>query len=257
MKELIKIDKLRVEFQSNKSNFIAIDDFSLVINEYEFVSIVGLSGCGKTTILNLLGGFLEPTGGVILFDGKKIQKPSDDRVMVFQEDAVFPWYSVKKNISYALDLRDMQEQMKNGITAKYMNAVGLTSFSDFFPKNLSGGMKKRVDLARAYAANPKVLLMDEPFGALDTYTRQQMQLQLLNLCESEKKTILFVTHDISEAIFLSDKIVLMKSNPGGVQSVFDVPFIRPRKIALKKSIEFIGLLSEIENLLHSQDKSDE
>lgn len=257
MEAIIEIDKLHIDYFISRKRFVAVKDFTLSVAGLEFLTIAGLSGCGKTTVLNSIAGFLKPTSGSIRFEGRDIVKPSADRVVAFQEDAVFPWYTVKQNIAYALEMKGVNHEEKRKITENYLNLVGLTAFADYFPKDLSGGMKKRVDLARAYAANPKVLLMDEPFGALDTYTRQQMQLQLLNLHESEKKTILFVTHDIREAVFLSDRIVLMTPSPGSVFKIFQIPFKRPRKLEIKKTIEFIKLHDEIEDLLHLQEKPNE
>jgi len=253
---LILIDQINVSFQSKKSDFVALNNFNLEIERNEFVSIVGHSGCGKTTLLNLIAGFLKPTSGTLLFEGKSISSPASDRVVVFQEDAVFPWLTVENNIAYGLDAIGVNGTEKKNIVKKYLDLIGLKSFADYYPKDLSGGMRKRVDLARAYAVNPKVLLMDEPFGALDAYTRQNMQSQLLNLWDEEKKTVVFVTHDISEAIFMSDKLVLMSPSPGTVHMVFKVPFARPRNQKIKKSMEFLALQSEIEELLHSFETAD-
>jgi NitT/TauT family transport system ATP-binding protein len=247
----ILIDQIMISFPRGKSNFVALNNLNLEIQKNEFVSIVGHSGCGKTTLLNLIAGFLKPTSGSLQFDGENISGPKSDRVVVFQEDAVFPWYSVKKNIAYSLHIRGIKRNSIREIVTKYISAVGLNGFDNYYPKDLSGGMKKRVDLARAYAANPKVLLMDEPFGSLDTYTRQQMQIQLLNLWELEKKTVIFVTHDINEAIFLSDRVVVLSKSPGTILKTFPIPFTRPRIPSLKKSQDFISLESEIEDLLHS------
>jgi len=253
---LILINNISVSFQSKKSKFIALNNFNLEIEKNEFVSLVGHSGCGKTTLLNLIAGFLKPTSGTIQFEGKDILCPASDRVVVFQEDAVFPWLTVKKNIAYGLDAIGVNGLERENTVNKYLELVGLKSFADYYPKDLSGGMKKRVDLARAYAVNPKVLLMDEPFGALDAYTRQNMQSNLLNLWDKEKKTVVFVTHDISEAIFMSDKLVLMSPSPGTVHRIFKVPFERPRNQQIKKSLEFLSLQSEIEALFHSFEKAD-
>ena len=195
----------QVSFSYESCSALVLQDLSLKIGDNEFVSIVGLSGCGKTTLLHLAAGFYLPTSGRILFDGKEVFSPSPDRVMVFQEDAVFPWYTVMDNVKYPLLIRRVEEEEIEKQAAAYLKLVGLENFSDFFPKELSGGMKKRVDLARAYLAGPKLLLMDEPFGALDTHTRQKMQMLLMDLWQRNRKTVLFVTHDIAEAVFLSDR----------------------------------------------------
>ncbi len=253
---LILIDHINFSFQSKKTKFIALNDLNLRIDENEFISIVGHSGCGKTTLMNLIAGFLMPTAGKLQIEEKDITGPKSERVLVFQEDTVFPWLTVEENIAYGLNALNTDREIVKNVVYKYLELVGLKSFAKYFPKDLSGGMKKRVDLARAYAVNPKVLLMDEPFGSLDAYTRQKMQSQLLKLWDEEKKTVVFVTHDISEAIFMSDRIVLMSPSPGTFYRVFNVPFTRPRYQKIKKSSEFISIQSEIEELLHSFEKKD-
>jgi len=255
MKPILDIINLSVEFPSPNGSFAALSNFSLTINEYQFVSLVGLSGCGKSTVLNTAAGYLNPSKGSIYFEGIEVKGPNKDRVVVFQEDAVFPWYTVEENIAYSLNLQySINKSDRDNVINEYLNIVGLQDFKTFYPKDLSGGMKKRVDLARAYAANPKMLLMDEPFGALDTFTREHMQLQLLKLLSFKQKSVLFITHDISEAIFLSDKIVLMTPNPGKVDMSYEISFTRPRDTSLKKTIEFLDLQSEIESRMHEQEK---
>lgn len=224
-----------------------LSGFNAEIRENEFVSIIGLSGCGKSTLLNLVAGFIEPAKGTLEFENQKFSGTSSERVMVFQEDAVFPWYTVYDNVAYSLNIKD-KNQNTNFIN-NLISDVGLSGFEKYYPKELSGGMKKRVDLARAYAANPKLLLMDEPFGALDAHTRQKMQQLLLNMWRKNTKTILFVTHDINEAIFLSDRVILMNNKQGNIQKEFEVKLNRPRNQIIKKSHEFINLWSEIENEL--------
>ena len=237
----LNIDNISFGFNGNA----ILSDFSMEVKENEFVSIVGLSGCGKTTLLNLVAGFLEPSKGEIKFNNQTIKGTSSDRVMVFQEDAVFPWYSVFDNIAYSVKIRDGNKDLIPDL----ISSVGLNGFENYYPKELSGGMKKRVDLARAYAANPKLLLMDEPFGALDSYTRQKMQQLLLDMWRQSKKTILFVTHDINEAILLSDRIILMNNKRGNIHKEYSVKLIRPRTKSIKKDPEFTNLWSEIENEL--------
>ena len=252
---MIKIDSVSFSY-NNKS--LVLNDFSLDINRNDFISIVGLSGCGKSTLLHLLAGFITPTKGNIFVKNIKVNEPSSERVMIFQEDAVFPWYSVIDNIKYPLVNKRGKDNIDDidDIASHYINLVGLGGFKDFYPKQLSGGMKKRVDLARAYAANPEILLMDEPFGALDTHTRQKMQKLLLDLWEHEHKTILFVTHDISEAVFLSNRVVLMSIN-GGLYNICDVNFERPRNMEIKKSQDFINVVSLIENDILKMESNDQ
>lgn len=254
---LISIENISVSFQNQKYTLLAVDGLSLEICKNEFVSIVGHSGCGKTTLLNLIAGFLKPTSGTVRFEGNEIVGPSCDRVVVFQEDSVFPWMTVLKNISYGLDASGKNSGEETSVVKKYLELIGLTPFSNFYPKDLSGGMRKRVDLARAYAVDPKVLLMDEPFGALDAYTRQNMQTQLLRLWDEENKTVVFVTHDVSEAIFMSDRVILMSPRPGSIHKIFEVPFRRPRSQKIKKASEFLLLETEIEDLLNSFETDEE
>ncbi|HEY4287932.1 MAG TPA: ABC transporter ATP-binding protein [Puia sp.] len=252
---IIQLENVQVQFVDKGRKFIAVQDCSLSVDENEFVAIVGQSGCGKTTLLNLVAGFLQPSSGKLFFADEEIQKPGPDRVVVFQEDAVFPWMTVGKNIAYGLAAKGLSAEQQEPIVSKYLQLVGLTGFRNYYPKNLSGGMKKRVDLARAYAINPKVFLMDEPFGALDSYTRQNMQTELLHLWNADKKTVLFVTHDVSEAIYMADRIVLMSPRPGKIEQVFMVPFPRPRQKTIRKSPAFLELQSEIEGWLdHFEDK---
>jgi len=228
-------------------NGIILSDFNLNISANEFVSIVGLSGCGKTTLLNLVAGFIRPSEGVIEFENQKIKGTSSDRVMVFQEDAVFPWFTVFDNVSYSLKIK--KNKLDIDFIYDLISDVGLNGFEKFYPKELSGGMKKRVDLARAYAATPKLMLMDEPFGSLDAYTRQKMQQLLLKMWKKNKSTILFVTHDINEAIYQSDRVILMNNEKGNIQKEYYIKIDRPRNQNIKKSTEFIKLWTEIENEL--------
>jgi NitT/TauT family transport system ATP-binding protein len=253
---LIEINNLDVVFSNKKSSLTAVKGFSLSVCENEFVSIIGLSGCGKSTVLNLLAGFTKPSGGTMTITGEAHGAGQLRKAMVFQEDAVFPWYTVGENITYALKVAGVGKAECRAAARKYLQWMDLEGFEGFYPKDLSGGMRKRVDLARAYASNPRLLLMDEPFGALDSFTRQQMQDQLALLCEKEYKTIVFVTHDINEAIFLSDRVVVMSPRPGHVQAVYTVPFERPRTAAVKRTAEFLKLSAEIEDLLMADLKNE-
>lgn len=248
---MIKLDNITVEFFSGEERNIVLQDVSLHIERNEFVSIVGHSGCGKTTLLNTIAGFLKPTYGTILVNGKNVTGPSSNRVVVFQEDAVFPWLTVKENIAYGLKAsRKSKEEVRTKVN-RYVELIGLESFIDYYPKNISGGMKKRVDLARAYAVDPEVLLMDEPFGSLDAYTRQNMQSLLLKLCYEERKTIVFVTHDISEAVFMSNRVILLSPTPGTIHKVYNIPFHEHRNYRIKATQEFISIQTKIEEQLHN------
>lgn len=241
---MLTIQKLLYSYNSCPK--IILQDLSLTVADNEFVSIVGLSGCGKSTLLHLIAGFLHPIGGNILFNGKEVSCPSPERMMIFQEDSVFPWYTVEDNIKYALRLKKKKEEEIAQRASLYIHLMGLEGYEHFFPKALSGGMRKRVDLARAYLADPELLLMDEPFGALDTHTRHKMQILLTTLWEEYKSTVVFVTHDIAEAVYLSDRVIVMSSNPGTVYEVYNIDLPRPRKPEMKHQEKFVKLVSQIE-----------
>jgi NitT/TauT family transport system ATP-binding protein len=221
----------------------------LKVYENEFVTIIGPSGCGKTTFLNILAGFIKPTQGKVFCDGKEVTGPGPDRGVVFQEDAVFPWLTVKENIELGLIAKGIPKEERERIVEHYIALVGLKGFEKALPKELSGGMKKRVDLARAYAINPTVLLMDEPFGPLDAQTRSKMQDELSRIWQNEKKTVLFVTHDIEEAIYLANKVIVFSSRPATIKKVINVslPYPRQRNLIFKE--EFIRLKEEIWRLI--------
>ena len=202
----------------NKKKVHAISNTSFTINENEFVCILGPSGGGKSTLLNIIAGFEEPTSGQVIAHGQKINGPSPSRIMVFQEFALFPWLSVLDNISFGLEMKGMGRVKRYEHAKYYVALVGLEKFVDSYPSELSGGMKQRVAIARALAMQPDILLMDEPFGALDAYTRENLQQELLNIWEKERKTILFVTHSVDEAVTMADKIIIMAGSPGTIHN---------------------------------------
>lgn len=206
------------------------------IYDQEFVSLIGPSGCGKTTLLNLIAGLISPSGGRILLDGKPVAGPGRDRGVVFQQDAILPWRTVTRNVEYGLELRGEDRTRRREVALGFLRVVGLEQFADFYPKELSGGMKKRVALAAVFANNPEVLLMDEPFGSLDYPTKLALQRELLTIWDREKKTTVFVTHDLEEALFLSDRVMALAR--GVIESVVEVPFPRPRTDELRVSLEF-------------------
>jgi NitT/TauT family transport system ATP-binding protein len=206
------------------------------IYDQEFVSLIGPSGCGKTTLLNLIAGLISPSGGRILVDGKPVASPGRDRGVVFQQDAILPWRTVLRNVEYGLELQGVDRARRREVARGFLRVVGLEQFADFYPKELSGGMKKRVALAAVFANNPEVLLMDEPFGSLDYPTKLGLQRELLTIWDREKKTTIFVTHDLEEALFLSDRVVALAR--GVIESVVEVPFPRPRTDELRVSPEF-------------------
>jgi len=194
----------------------------------EFVCIVGPSGCGKSTLLNIVAGFISPTSGDALVEGVRVSRPDPRRIFVFQENGVFPWLNVRENISFGLRARTKEEQ--NAIVARYVEMVGLNGFEDAYPRELSGGMRQRVEIARALAADPDIIYMDEPFGALDFLTRMKMRADLTRIWQTERKTILFVTHDIEEAVQLADRIFVFTKRPATLQKILSVDLPRPRDL---------------------------
>ncbi|AET61975.1 ABC transporter ATP-binding protein [Paenibacillus terrae] len=249
----ISCKNLNKIYRSKKTEILALQDINIDIADNEFISVVGPSGCGKSTLLRIFAGLDEATSGDILLDNRVMTGPGADRGMVFQAYTLFPWLTVEKNIRFGLKLKKMPKPEADQIVEKYLSLVGLTDFRNRLPKELSGGMKQRVAIARALANNPEVLLMDEPFGALDPDTKGNMQLQLRELWEKEKHTVIFITHDIEEAVFLSQRVYVMSSRPGRV--IADIPIDLPqeRDLELKDTQEFIQIRKKIHSLLHSRD----
>ena len=229
---MIEIDRVSHTFQtSGRQSHLAISDDSLRIEDGAFVSILGPSGCGKSTLLYIVGGFVNPTEGVAKVKGTAITGPGPDRGPVFQEFALFPWKNVLGNVMYGLLQQGAGREQAEAQSRELLKMVGLAGYESFYPKELSGGMKQRVALARTLAYHPAVLLMDEPFGALDAHTRTRLQNDLLNIWERDRKTVLFVTHSVDEAVFLSDKVVVMTRSPGRIKQVVDIDLPRPRRRA--------------------------
>jgi NitT/TauT family transport system ATP-binding protein len=210
------------------NDFLAVSDVNLEVADGEFVCLLGPSGCGKTTLLRLAAGLDSPTSGELLLDGKRIEGVNKECGFVFQEYVLFPWRTVKGNIEFGPEVKGMRKEERERISRYYIELVGLSGFESHYPHELSGGMKQRVGIARAYANNPKLLLMDEPFGALDAQTRNLMQAELLRIWEKEHISALFVTHSVDEAVYLADRIAVMTARPGTVKEVFDVNLPRPR-----------------------------
>jgi len=223
--------------EQNEKNTV-FKNLNLEIYDEEFVSFIGPSGCGKTTLLNIIAGLETCTEGKILINNQLITKPGADRGMVFQENAIFPWRKVIKNIEYGLEMRQINKQNRRSIAKEYLKLVGLEGFADYYPKELSGGMSKRVAIAMVFANNPDTLLMDEPFGSLDYVTKVELQKELLKIWQKERKTTLFVTHDLEEALFLSDRIFVFDKNSNVVE-VVEVPFSRPRGEEVRNSKELL------------------
>ncbi|MDD1747486.1 MAG: ABC transporter ATP-binding protein [Methanomassiliicoccales archaeon] len=221
---------------------VAIQDFNLEVKEGEFVCILGPSGCGKTTLLRIIAGLESITSGKLLLKDKPIIGPGSDRGMVFQEFALFPWRSVRKNVEFGLEIKKVPPTERAAISERFIELVGLKGFENYHPNQLSGGMKQRVGIARALANDPALLLMDEPFGALDAQTRNLMQKELLRIWLETQKTVIFITHSVDEACYLADRIVVMTSRPGTIKEIFNVTIPRPRDRA---SVEFAQLRKTI------------
>lgn len=234
-------------YATGRNQVVALKDVSLEISDHDFVCIVGPSGCGKTTLLNLLAGFEKPTAGQVEAFGKEIDGPGPDRTMMFQDYALFPWLTVRGNIEYGLNRLGVSARERTEIVRHYVSLIDLKGFEDKFPKQLSGGMRQRVALARALAVNPKMLLMDEPFAALDSFTREKMQDELIRVWEKERKAVLFITHNIDEAIKLADVVVVMCPRPGRISESFRIDSPRPRDV---DSPENVRVVHHVRELLH-------
>ena len=223
----------------------ALNEIDLSLNSGEFISLVGPSGCGKSTILRLVAGLIKPTTGTVTVDDKEVTEPSPERGMVFQKPTLFPWLTVLKNVMFGLKLQGKSDAEAKEIAMKYIKMVQLEDFVNHYPKELSGGMKQRVAIARAYAVKPEVLLMDEPFGALDAQTRTQLQTELLKTWESERKTCFFITHDVDEAIILAQRVIVMSARPGRIKDIVDIDIPYPRDQETKMSPRFMELKNHI------------
>ncbi|MCL2890411.1 MAG: ABC transporter ATP-binding protein [Methanomassiliicoccaceae archaeon] len=242
MSEYLQLNNVRKVFKKDERETVAIDDLTLGIKKGELVSILGPSGCGKTTVLRMIAGLIEPSSGEVTVDGVKVVGPGPDRGMVFQDFALFPWRSVRKNVEFGLEVTGVPKEERIEKVNRYLSIVGLDKFADARVHELSGGMKQRVGIARAIVNNPKVILMDEPFGALDAQTRNIMQAGLIKILDKTDQTIVFVTHSVDEAVFLSDRIVILTKRPGKIKEIIDIPWPRPRDRA---SLEFTALRKRI------------
>ena len=231
-----------------------VDNVSFSLGEGDFVSLIGPSGCGKTTMLQMLAGFVKPDSGTVTLNGQPVQGPDSDRGVIFQEYGVFPWLTVEKNIAFGLTLsrNAKPEAERKDIVAHYVKLMHLNGFEKAYPKHLSGGMRQRLALARAYAVNPNILLMDEPFGALDAQTRLALQLQLMEVLTKERKTVLLITHSVEEAIFLSTRILMISARPSRILREIDVPFPYPRTPELTATPDFQRLRLELEEMSMEQ-----
>ena len=248
----VKIDHVEKIYDGRQGKMVALNGVDLDIYENEFICVVGPSGCGKSTLLNIIAGLLEPTSGAVYLDGKKVEGTGTERGVVFQQYALFPWLTVMKNVMFGLKLKGMPDDQAKEIAMKYIKMVDLEGFVDAYPKELSGGMKQRVAIARAYAVQPEVLLMDEPFGALDAQTRTQLQTELLKTWEEEMKTCFFITHDVEEAILLASRVVVMSARPGRIKEVIDIDIPYPRDQESKMLPRFTELKNYIWNMVYKE-----
>lgn len=247
----IRTEHIDMVYETKTKRVQAIEDVSIDIQDNDFVCIVGPSGCGKSTLLRMLGGLEFPTSGKIIIDDHLVTGPGVDRGMVFQTYTLFPWMSVENNIKFGLKLKKMPKEQQQKIADRYLDIIGLTKFRNAYPKELSGGMKQRVAIARALANQPEVLLMDEPFGALDPHTKSMMQLLMREIWETDHPTVVFITHDIEEAVFLANKIYVMSAGPGKILKKVDVVLPHKRNLEMKDEPEFIQIKNSISHLLYN------
>jgi len=248
----ISVRNLHIEFDHNGGKRAAVQDAQLEIRPGEFVCLLGPSGCGKSTLLNAMAGFVHPTRGELSIDGKSVDAPSPDRGMVFQQHSLFPWKTVRDNVAFGPLMAGASRNEACSVARTFLSLVGLAAFEDAYPGTLSGGMQQRVGIARALANYPSVLLMDEPFGALDAQTRIMMQENLLEIWREFKNTVVFVTHDIDEAVFLSDRIVVMSASPGRIIADIKVSLPRPREQSLLTSAEFMDYKRQCLELIRQE-----
>ena len=254
---VLTVKTLAKAFGPDDHRHVVFDNVSFDVHRREFITIIGPSGCGKSTFIRIAAGLDEATDGEILLDGKPITGPGPDRGMVFQGYTLFPWRTVKQNVMFGLEMQGKDSTEAEATAREWLEMVGLSRFEESYPHELSGGMKQRVAIARALANEPRVLIMDEPFGALDAITRCKMQAYLLQIWKKVDITILFITHDLEEAIYLSDRIVVLGVNPGGVREIIENPVPRPRNPAQFVSPEFIALKARLDELIHTSAGDDD
>jgi NitT/TauT family transport system ATP-binding protein len=248
----IQIDDLAVTFHASGTEVRAVDGVSMNVQPGEFVSLIGPSGCGKSTLLNIVAGFVQASAGSAKLDGKPIKGPGSDRGVVFQQYSLFPWLSVRKNVEFGLRMQGVPRSRRESAARTLLGLAGLLAFENHYPDQLSGGMKQRVGIVRALATSPQVLLMDEPFGALDSQTRVVMQEILTNMWQQFRISVLFITHDIEEAIFLSDRIYVMTARPGRIKAEIAVPLPRPRTPEMTASPAFVALVQQLKALIREE-----
>lgn len=247
---ILRVQDLKKSFLTNGTERVVFDHLSFDVHRREFITIIGPSGCGKSTFIRIAAGLDEASGGVILLSGKPVTGPGPDRGMVFQGYTLFPWLSVKRNVMFGLQMKGLSDIEAESRAREWIAMVGLEKFAESYPHELSGGMKQRVAIARALANEPRVLIMDEPFGALDSQTRAKMQAHLLEIWKKVDITILFITHDLDEAVLLSDRVLVLGVNPGGLVEFIENPVPHPRHQKQNTTPEFIALKQRLDELIH-------
>ena len=245
----LKVEDLTKKFDTPKGDILALNNINFQIHRREFVSVIGPSGCGKTTLIRILAGLDFPTSGNVFLEGRRMEGPGAERGMVFQDYTLFPWLSVKKNVMFGLEIKGLGKLNAEAEAMEWLEIVGLAKFADAYPEQLSGGMKQRVAIARSLANRPEILFLDEPFGALDAQTRSSMQAYLLKIWQNVDVTVFFVTHDLDEAIYLSDRIIVLRANPGEIDELIEVPVPRPRSSGQFLTPEFLAIKKRLEELI--------
>lgn len=247
---VLELQSLGKQFQTPRGVHTALRSIDLQVRRREFICVIGASGCGKSTLIRIIAGLDSPSSGAVLLDGRPVTTPGPDRGMVFQGYTLFPWLTVKKNIMFGLQMKNIGSNKAESEARLWVDMVGLTPFLDAYPHQLSGGMKQRVAIARALANQPRVLLMDEPFGALDSQTRCQMQSYLQQIWMNVDVTILFITHDLDEAIYLADRVVVLGPHPGHVKEIIEVPLPQPRTSEMMVDPRFVATRKRLDDLIH-------
>ncbi len=248
----IEFRNVSCTFELKGEPFHAVQNLNLSIGDGEIITVVGPSGCGKSTLMGMAAGLQEPTGGEVLVDGRAVHGPGPDRSVIFQQYALFPWLTVRQNVAFGLEVAKVPREEQERIVERCLKLVGLHAFADALPKTLSGGMKQRCAIARAYAMNPQVLLMDEPFGALDALTRVNMQDELLKTWSQDARTIMFITHDVEEAVYLAHRVVVMAARPGRIHKIIPVDLPFPRTESMRLSAEFLKIRNEVWDAVYHQ-----
>lgn len=254
---VMEVSHIEKRYPTRDGEFLALRDINFQVHQREFICVIGRSGCGKSTLIRTIAGLEQPTGGEILVEGTSVRGPGPDRGMVFQSYTLFPWLTVLRNVMFGLRMSGTDGATAEHDARRWIEIVGLTGFEDRYPDQLSGGMKQRVAIARALANRPRILLMDEPFGALDAQTRGRMQNYLLKIWRKVEVTVLFITHDLDEAIFLADRIIVLGANPGHVQEIIEVPVPRPRRAEHLLDPSFLAVRHHLQELIHPEGEADE